>query len=130
LTFGLFHGQNQVGFQCFAEYTPWTDRTKQRKMHSNRTVIHPDYCGFGLGMKLINVTSRIVKDAGHDVWGKFSNVAIYKAMSREKDWVLRNVEIDKAAGTQKMSRTSGFRSKTKTWSFQYQPATEGTERNG
>ena len=50
-----FYNNNQIGFQCFANYTPHKKGTIII-YHSNRTVIHPDYNGMGLGIKLINET--------------------------------------------------------------------------
>jgi len=42
--YGLYHNDKQIGFQCFANYTPHR-KGKAKIFHSNRTVIHPDYQG-------------------------------------------------------------------------------------
>lgn len=110
-TFGLFHGENQVGFQCFANYTP---NVKGRKeiFHSNRTVIHPDYAGLGMGIKLINLTSRyMVEKYHHKIMAKFSSVPVFKAMIRQQEW--KYLGTKRLMGAMKhggnMDRKSGFR---------------------
>lgn len=107
-TFGLFHGENQIGFQCFAAYIVGDQNT----YFSNRTVVHPDYCGFGLGIKLINETSKIMFDKGYSVKAKFSSTPVYLSMSKSKHWKL----------TKKDFRTNDRerrRVKTMMYSFDY-----------
>lgn len=121
-TFGLFHGAEQIGFQCFANYVPHRKGTKII-YHSNRTVIHPDYTGLGLGMLLIDETSKWMM-RHHDcrIMGKFSSVPVYKAMIKDKNWVLRQTQLkfDKVNVGGNMLRRSGFRDKgIKTWSFEF-----------
>jgi len=120
--FGLFHEQNQIGFQCFANYTPCR-KGDVMKMHSNRTVIHPDYVGLGLGMRLIELTSGIMLKDGYDVWAKFSSVPVAKAFEKSKNWKLCDVKrfIGKPGGN--MLRDSGFRHAVKTYSYHYEPQT-------
>lgn len=85
--YGLFHNENQIGFQCFANYTPHRKGTKII-FHSNRTVIHPDYNGLGLGIKLINETSKLLMNKIEcRIMAKFSAVPIYKAMIKQKQWI-------------------------------------------
>ena len=118
-TFGVFHGQEQIGFQCFANYVPHRPGTL-RKMHSNRTVIHPDYAGLGLGIHVINATSKIMSREGFDVWAKYSSTPVYKAMSKYPEWVLQNVERKtKTVIGGNMLRNAGFREDVKTYSFRY-----------
>ena len=84
--YGLFHNNNQIGFQCFANYVP---RKKNTKIiyHSNRTVIHPDYNGLGLGIKLINETSKLLdKKIECKIMAKFSSTPVYKAMIKQTVW--------------------------------------------
>ena len=119
-TFGLFHGLNQVGFQCFANYTPHKNKFEKMKMHSNRVVIHPDYVGFSLGIKMVNETSKIMKEEGFDVWAKFSSVPMYLSTIKSKSWQL--VKIDRKTKRQKgqgMDRNTGFRKDVKAYSFRY-----------
>lgn len=82
--YGLYlKDKRQIGFQCFTNYNP-----KIPKMyHSNRTVILPEYSGIGLGIILINETSKIMKKNKFDVRAKFSNYAIYKSMLKSNLWI-------------------------------------------
>lgn len=85
-TFGVFIGSTQIGFQCFANYVPPV-KGKKKIFHFNRIVIHPDYQGFGLGLKVINETSRYMQAKyGYRIMGKFSSTPVYKAMIRDKNW--------------------------------------------
>ena len=121
-TFGLFHGDNQIGFQCFANYVPHRDKTKPKQMHSNRTVIHPDYAGFGLGILVINSTSKIMNEQGYDVRAKFSSTPIYLSMKKYPCWklleVARNTNPIKKISSQS-GQHSAFRLDVKTYSFKY-----------
>lgn len=86
-TFGLFLNGTQIGFQCFADYTPLRNKHRARIMHSNRTVIHPDYAGLGLGIRLIDASSAIMTAEGFDVRARFSSVPVFRAMNRNPNWV-------------------------------------------
>jgi hypothetical protein len=60
---------------------------KKKIFHSNRTVIHPDFQGFGLGIKLINITSKHMKENyGYRIMAKFSATPVYKSMIKQKEW--------------------------------------------
>ena len=83
-TFGLFNGEDQVGFQCFAAYIIGNHTT----FFSNRTVIHPDYAGLGLGIKLITESSKEMVRRGFKVKAKFSSTPVYKAMLKDGNWKL------------------------------------------
>lgn len=121
-TYGLFHGNDQIGFQCFANYVPHRKNTKII-MHSNRTVIHPDYTGLGLGMIFIDKTCELLlQKLDCKIMGKFSSVPVYKAMKKDKNWILREEKLlfnhMNVGGN--MKRRSGFREDgIKTWSFEY-----------
>jgi len=120
-TYGLFIGETQIGFQCFANYVPHVDKSKPRIMHSNRTVIHPDYVGFGLGIALINATSFDMIRKGYIVMAKFSSVPVYKALLKHPDlWRLEAIErhINLKPG-ELMDRKTGFRNKVKTYRFRF-----------
>lgn len=84
--FGVFLGDIQIGFQCFANYVPYRGGTKI--WHSNRTVIHPDYNGLGLGIKVINVTSQWMREniKNIKIMAKFSSIPVYKAMIKQSCW--------------------------------------------
>lgn len=125
-TFGLYHGVDQIGFQCFANYYPNKFPGRAIQMHSNRTVVHPDYVGFRLGMWLINATSRVMHDEGFDVRAKFSSAPVFRAMSRDSNWVhyetSRRHKIVKGGNmTRGSSGTGGFRLDVTTYSFKYAP---------
>jgi len=118
-TYGLFHGVNQIGFQCFANYVPHRGNGPM-KMHSNRTVIHPDYAGLGMGIMLINKTAAHMKEKGFEPWAKFSSTPVYIAMKRQDCWQLVNIERrTKTVVGGNMLRKSGFRQDIKTYSFKY-----------
>lgn len=120
-TFGLFHGENQIGFQCFANYVPHRKKTDKMIMHSNRTVIHPDYAGIGLGIMVINETSKIMNKKGFRVMAKFSSTPIYRSMIKQPYWKLMKIkrQIGKVCIGVNMERQSGFRENIKTYSFEY-----------
>jgi len=119
-TFGLYLNDKQIGFQCFANYTPHTNKKKKMQMHSNRTVVHPDYAGLGLGIHIINETSSIMMAKNYDVRAKFSSTPVYKAFKHHADkWKL--IDISRAITPNKykkgeINRTVG-RTKVKTYSF-------------
>lgn len=127
--YGLFHNGNQIGFNCFANYTPYTEseKLKKRKIiyHSNRTVIHPDYNGLGLGIKLINETSELLlKKIDCRIMAKFSSAPVYKAMIKQDVWKYlgfkRRFGKYRMGGGDKMGRKTGQREKgIKTYNFEY-----------
>lgn len=119
-TFGLFHGDDQIGFQCFANYVPRRPG-EVMKMHSNRTVIHPDYAGLGMGLRLINATSEIMVRRGFDVWAKYSSTPIYLAMKKYACWQLMGVQRKTNTVVGKIDRKGGFRHDVKTYSFRFIP---------
>jgi ABC-type ATPase with predicted acetyltransferase domain len=119
-TFGLFHKSDQIGFQCFANYVP-AQKGKTPIFHSNRTVIHPDYAGFGLGIKVINESSQIMKSRGYRVMAKFSSVPIYRSMIKNTAWRLLETkrQIGKMNHGGSMMRRTGYRENIKTFSFEF-----------
>jgi len=122
-TFGLFHGDAQIGFQCFANYVPRRNTATPMQMHSNRTVIHPDYAGLGMGIQLINLTSELMAREGFDVRAKFSSTPVYLHMARQPCWKLQEVkrQVGKMNVGGSMMRQSGFRVDVKTYSFKFLP---------
>lgn len=118
--YGLFHGDEQVGFQCFANYVPHKPGMKRIQMHSNRTVIHPDYAGFGMGIKLINATSILMNNLGYDVRAKFSSTPVYLSMKRFPCWRLASIQRDTPEPGGNMLRKSGFREHVKSYSFVFE----------
>lgn len=120
--FGLFDGEKQIGFQCFATYRPGDMIT----YFSNRTVIHPDYAGLGLGILLINETSKEMVKNGFAVRAKFSSTPIFKAMSKNKLWLftgksdnLNRINLSKKLSIKNKTRNKTLRKKTVTYSFKF-----------
>lgn len=120
--YGLFLNDIQIGFQCFANYVPHRQGTI-KIYHSNRTVIHPDYNGLGLGILLINETSLLLlKEIKCKIMAKFSSTPVFKAMIKQKQWKYlgetRLMGKMKTGGN--MSRQSGFREGgVKSYNFEY-----------
>lgn len=126
--YGLWHGNEQIGFQAFANYVP--HRSGKIQMHSNRTVLHPDFAGLGLGLKLISATSVLMAQAGFDVRAKFSSTPIYKAMSKKQEWQLLSVQRTTPNPGDNMQRSTGFRKHVKTYSFKFMPHLYDESRDG
>lgn len=122
--FGLFHNNIQIGFQCLANYTPIKKGTIPI-FHSNRTVIHPDYAGLGLGIKLINESCRYAHGKyKYKLMAKFASIPVFKAMKKQSCWKFiaekRLMTKMKVGGS--LIRRSGFREKgSKTFIFEYVP---------
>lgn len=139
--YGLWKDEDQIGFLAFTNYVPHRkDKVQRMQMHFNRLVIHPDYCGFGLGIHFLNQCSQLMHNEGYEVMGKFSSMPVYSSLKRNPYWRLVDVKRttkliiggsmqrghDKkssfARGNQIASPTKGgFRMDVKTWSFKYQP---------
>lgn len=121
-TFGLFHGDNQIGFQCFANYTP-IRKGEVPIFHSNRTVIHPDYAGLGMGIQVINLTSEYMKNEyAYKIMAKFSSVPVFKAMIKQKCWKFLGEKrlFGKMKKGGNLQRTGGFREEgVKTFHFEF-----------
>lgn len=123
-TYGLFDGANQIGFQCFAAYIIGDHKT----FFSNRTVIHPDYAGFGMGIKLITETSKDMVRRGFRVKAKFSSTPIYKSMKKDPNWKCTAIKMPikkealgrtAAATSWGPKREAQLRSKTITYHFDF-----------
>jgi|GEM_PF-6268484 len=109
-----------IGFQAFTNYTPHTDKSKKMILHSNRTIIHPDYCGVGLGIKIINETSKIITKKGYKVMAKFSSIPVYKSMLRQKElWKFKNHTISYKRRPSKCPVSHSERIKVKMFSFEF-----------
>jgi hypothetical protein len=121
--FGLFIGDIQVGFQCYANYVPHRKGTVMQ-FHSNRVVIHPDYTGLGLGIRLINATSKwmIENVPNIKVMAKFSAIPLYRARINDPRWKFlgerRTMGSLNIGGN--MDRKTGFRQGgVRTFHFEY-----------
>lgn len=129
--FGLYHGDEQIGFCCFANYVPWSNKKRPKQMHSNRVVIHPDFAGFGLGIKFVNACSKIMSNAGFDVRAKLSAKPLIKSRLNQPDkWKVVDIRRDiKTVLTGNIDRKTGYRTKVKTYSFKWvgSPILKGEE---
>tara|TARA_R110002110_G_scaffold147855_1_gene338763 strand:- start:3108 stop:3497 length:390 start_codon:yes stop_codon:yes gene_type:complete len=119
----LFDGENQIGFQCFANYTP-KKKGQPWIYHSNRVVIHPDYVGLGLGIKLADTCSALMKTEHPDcrIFARFSSVPMYKHRQNNDNWSLIKVHriMKQMQSGKLMERKTGFRDKGVTsFSFEY-----------
>jgi ABC-type ATPase with predicted acetyltransferase domain len=111
--YGLFHKGDQIGFQCYAGYVP----NNPEILHFNRTVVHPDYNGLGLGIKMINETSRLLKqEVRCRIMGKFSSVPVFKAMIKNKKWkflgqerVMGKIHMKNSRGRESTLRDRGIK---------------------
>lgn len=121
--FGLFYGEDQIGFICFSNYVPQRNG-KKKILHFNRLVIHPDYVGLGLGIRFLNETTQIVYSRGVRVMGKFSSTPVYRALSQSNLWKLRdvsrpigkNVSLIKNCG---LNRKDKIRTNLRIYSFEF-----------
>ena len=134
-TFGLFCGEDQVGFLCFAQYTPhrrdYTTRGIRMQMHSNRTVIHPDFVGLGLGMTMTNAGAAVMHARGFDVRAKYSSEPMFRLMIRDPRWEhIRSGMISKVVVGARMSRLKGHRLDVTTHTFKYVPETMSADETG
>jgi ABC-type Mn2+/Zn2+ transport system ATPase subunit len=119
--YGLFHQENQIGFLAFSNYTP-KKKNKKMILHSNRVVIHPDYCGFGLGLKMVDEAAKLLIN-DFRIMSKFSSIPMYQSRLKNKNWILLKTrrDIKKISSGGNMKRKSGFRQKVKTFCFEFKP---------
>ena len=105
------------------------------QLHFNRLVVHPDYCGFGIGIRFLNVCAAEVTRRGYDVMGKFSSAPVYNALKRDPNWrllgVIRQHKVVVGRGMQRgkpsfdksmslsKKNSSGFRLDVKCYSFRF-----------
>lgn len=131
--YGLFDGDNQIGFMCLANYIP-TRKGNLPVYHSNRVVIHPDYAGLGLGILFINkVCSHFRSLTGFEVRATFSSIPLYKSRIKDKDnWkLIQTKRVIGKSNSQKLKikkkynvgrlkgNRSTFRNNVKTFTFKY-----------
>lgn len=90
--YGLFCGKNQIGFQCFSNYVP--NRVGKLPIyHSNRVVIHPDYAGMGLGIRMVNECAKLMKKRFPcQIMAAFSSTPMYRARLKDPRWSLERVD--------------------------------------
>lgn len=120
--YGLYDGDKQIGFLSFANYVPWRHKHRPMILHFNRLVIHPDYCGFGLGIHFLNKCSQLVKNMPYQVMSKFSSMPVYHSLRNDPKWKLASIARDTnpklgiRIKTKDASNTA-FRLDVKTYSF-------------
>lgn len=102
-TYGLFEGEKQIGFQCFACYS----MVDKKLYHSNRVVIHPDYVGLGLGVQMATHGAMDMVSMGYKVKAKLTSLAMVKARIGHKNWKLREVKrVTSKSDTSPIRKTS------------------------
>lgn len=125
--YGLFDGENQIGFMCFANYVPIRQGSIP-SYHSNRVVIHPDYVGFGLGLQFVNVCCRqfIRKMGNVRLYATFSSLPMLRARLKDStNWKMINSEVRQGRYKKippkgsKMHRQTAFRQNLKIYTFHY-----------
>lgn len=86
--FGLFSGADQIGFCAFTRYA----FKNPLMLHSNRVVVHPDYVGLGLGIKMVDIAAEFLAAKGYEIRAKFTSVAMLKARVKNPKWRLLSVQ--------------------------------------
>lgn len=122
-SYGLFQADNQIGYVCYAAYIIGDQET----FFFNRVVIHPDYSGFGLGIRLVEFTAEHMLQSGRAkrILGKFSSLPMAKACDKHPRFRLMKEDLQLLRG--KVGRTSGsgkaasIRNKVRTWTYQFIP---------
>lgn len=119
------HGM-KVGFCNFMNYVP---KRKGRDFifHANRIVIHPDYVGFGLGLKMTNLSADMVRKMHprSKIYIKFSSKPMLRACMKDPKWRFVKEENNLKLAKSTLGRfaqsikKSGLRYKVKTFTFSY-----------
>lgn len=121
-SFGLFQGDEQIGFCAFSNYIPWTDKSKPMDFHVHRVVVHPDFVGFGLGVKLMTIASLQMRTVyKYRILAKLSSDGLSRALMNSPAWKLKETrrQIGKMKHGDSIGRGSGgFRENVKTYSFE------------
>lgn len=119
-TYGLFRGEDQIGFICYAAYIIGNQTT----FFPNRAVVHPDYAGLGLGIKLIDETSKLMVLKGYDIKLKGTSIPVYKMLLKDKLWHFKKLSRPIKKGksgykSTKKARKNTIRTKTTTYHFDF-----------
>lgn len=108
-----------IGFNSFNNYCP-KKKGKKFILHANRIVIHPDFCGFGLGLAFTEKCADILLKTGYEIYIKYTSKAIFYSMIKSEKWKLKSVILgEKTKAGKKMKSKKGFRDYVKTYSFVY-----------
>lgn len=120
--FGLFTDNGeQIGFSAYTNYVP-TRKGLVPIFHSNRVVIHPDYCGIGLSKMLCNETAKIMIKKGVRVMAKFSSLPMAKWRMKDNNWRLLKIERNLKRGKVPKGKPAvlgNSRIKVKTYTFEF-----------
>ena len=116
--FGLFEENKQIGFAALSNYVPHKKNTR-KILHSNRIVIHPDYCGIGLARPFVNTIAKRFRQKGFRIMEKMSSKARMIQLSNDKNWALRDKGYLTSKSGGNMMRKSGFRNKVLWASFEF-----------
>lgn len=116
----------KIGYCNFVNYVP-KRRGKEYIFHANRIVIHPDYVGFGLGLKMTNLAALEVKKIHPrcKIYIKFSSKPMLRACIKSPIWRFMKEENNLKIKASRMGRfakgvkNSGVRQKVKTYSFAF-----------
>jgi GNAT superfamily N-acetyltransferase len=118
--FGLFLNGEQIGFQAYSEYVPrHIERKNKIILHSNRVVVHPDYVGLGLGMKLVDATAHEMNQRGFRIMAKFSSIPMFKSRSKNPKWVFLGSDCFTPPAGGNMIRKTSFRQQVQFFRFEY-----------
>lgn len=121
--YGLFQGENQIGINCFNNYVP-SIKEKREIWHFNRLVIHPDFNGLGLGILLLNESSKqfLKEKSNIKLLGKFQSKPTYFSLIKNEQWKFLGAKLlmGKMHVGVNMDRKAGFREYgVKTYHFEY-----------
>ena len=118
--YGLFHRADQIGMATFAQMYPRRPRGPV-VYHGTKVVIHPDYVGLGLGLRMVEEAAELFykEHPNIEIRSTSSNVPMIRSqLKRQNKWRLENIE-------QKFKRRIALRDhhrfRVKTYSFLYVP---------
>ena len=118
--YGLFRGEDQIGYICYAAYIIGNHHT----FFPNRAVVHPDYAGLGLGIKLIDETSKLMVHKGYRILLKGTSIPVYKMLLKDPLWRFKKLSRPIKQGksgykSTKKARKNTIRTKTTTYHFEF-----------
>lgn len=119
-SFGVFlpnENNKIIGFGAYANYIPGKIDT----VHSNRVVIHPDYCGLGIGGVFVDITANEMKRRGFRVLVKHSSIPRFKQLSKNPKWKLLKAHYKTVATgcLENTSRSNSARNNVRWYSWEY-----------
>jgi ABC-type ATPase with predicted acetyltransferase domain len=113
----------RTSWKYFSKYHYLSDKLPGGKIYLYRVVIHPDYNGLGLGIKMVNACAELLMSKIRcRVMTKFSVIPMYKSTLKDKNWKYLGFKrtMGKLSVGGNMLRKKGFREKgVKTFQFEY-----------